>query len=159
MSGVSGSGKSTYAEKLLNDTQGIKVSADHFFTDSGGKYRFDAAKLGEAHADCFRRFIGYMQGIPFSVGGMMQMGRPFDYILVDNTCTRVEEISPYILAAQAFDYTPEIITLMPTSDQVEACWRRNTHGVPRATVEHQHHNLKIRQLPLWWKNTIVPVQF
>jgi adenylate kinase len=49
MSGVSGSGKSTYAEKLLEQSQGVKVSTDHFFM-VGNEYKFDPSKLGEAHA-------------------------------------------------------------------------------------------------------------
>lgn len=73
LSGVSGAGKSTYAEKLLTETQGIKVSADHYFMWED-TYKFDPTKLGEAHADCFKRFISHLQA-PFS----------WSCVVVDNT--------------------------------------------------------------------------
>lgn len=56
MSGVSGSGKSTHAEKLAKVNDGTIVSADQFFERTDG-YLFDPSKLGEVRAFCFRRFI------------------------------------------------------------------------------------------------------
>jgi predicted kinase len=146
MSGISGSGKSTYAEDLLNQSQGVKVSADHFFMQNG-KYLFDPSKLGEAHADCFARFIKFCQ----DPNGSM--------IVVDNTSCSSEEIAPYVLGAQAFGWEPEIITLFCNADQVLACAKRNQHNVPHGIIEGQHRRLVMRHLPSFWKHRIVPVKF
>lgn len=146
LSGISGSGKSTLAEKLLNESQGVKVSADHFFTKPDGKgsvsYQFDPSKLGEAHADCFARFIRFCQ----DPNGNL--------IVVDNTNTSAEEIAPYILGAAAFGWEAEIITLRaPFADRVQKCAGRNIHGVPLDTIKAQANRLLNRKLPRFWKNT------
>jgi predicted kinase len=147
LSGVSGSGKSTYAEKLLNDTQGIKVSADHYFM-VGGEYHFDPIKLGEAHADCFRRFITYMQ-----------VADPWPCVVVDNTNLSSEEIAPYYLAAQAFGYHPSILTIRVEGSQLGKLASCNVHGVPLGSLRAQFRKLLQRHLPPWWDNTDLPPQW
>src|SRR5271154_5563102 len=133
LSGISGSGKSTYAEGILNATQGIKVSADHFFMKEGS-YHFDATKLGEAHAECFRRFIDYLQQTP-----------AWECVVVDNTNCQTWEIAPYMLAAAAFGYRAELHTLMcGTWAQVDLCYQRNQHQVSRSVVYEQHRRLESR---------------
>ena len=56
MRGISGSGKSTKAREIMAKENScgnaaIICSADDFFMASG-KYKFDASKLGQAHAWC-----------------------------------------------------------------------------------------------------------
>jgi len=150
MSGVSGSGKSTYAhdlgDKYVNEEKCEEydvVSADDFFRKDGS-YKFDPSKLAEAHSDCFRRFLA---AIDVSV----------PLVFVDNTSTEAWEISPYMLAGSEL-YSCEIITLMPTLAQLKLCHARNTHNVPLAVIETQYYKLKNRKLPPHWKNTIVEVK-
>lgn len=112
LSGISGSGKSTLCEDLLNGSQGVKVSADHFFMKQG-EYIFDAARLGEAHADCFRHFIHFLQT------------KSVDTVLVDNTNCSSDEISPYMLAASAFEWEAEIRTLVPRAEDGESARSRD----------------------------------
>lgn len=156
LSGVSGSGKSTYAEKLLQQSQGVKVSADHFFMKYGvsaeGKqteaavYHFDPSKLQEAHNDCFRRFVGFlMEG--------------WSDIVVDNTNTMVWELSPYMLAASAFGYAAEIRTLWVHSTDLTMAWKRNIHKVPLGVLDSQSYNLANRVLPKHWPHTDIDVTF
>ena len=144
LSGVSGSGKSTYAEKLLNETQGIKVSADHYFMWDDGTFHFDASKLSEAHADCFRRFLDFCQ-------------KDINPIVVDNTNIETWEISPYVLAASTYGYDVTIITMDAAWHDLYVLCNRNVHGVPLRTLETQYRILKSRNLPLWWRNIFVPV--
>jgi ABC-type bacteriocin/lantibiotic exporter with double-glycine peptidase domain len=142
LSGISGSGKSTLAEEILQDTQGVKVSADHYFMKDG-EYRFDASKLTEAHASCFRNFLNYLQDGLFST------------VVVDNTNIEVFEIAAYYQAAIAFGYDPNINTIRCGNwDEVAGCARRNVHRVPSATVYRQHEKLSKRILPSFWKNTV-----
>ena len=159
MSGVSGSGKSTFAHKLgekhtqengMDRDVGIEydvVSADHYFYNADDEYVFDPSKLGDAHANCFREFIERCQH-PSDVG----------LLIVDNTNCSVEEIAPYVLGAAAFGHDCEIITLMPTLAQLKLCHARNTHNVPLVVIEAQYYKLKNRKLPPHWKNTIVEVK-
>lgn len=149
LSGVSGSGKSTYIREVLGLTyekvggEGSKVvvSADDYFTDSLGVYNFDPTKLSDAHGECFYNFIAHMR-------------HGEELVVVDNTNTTVMELSPYILGAQAWKYEVEVVTLMCESeDDVKVCAARNSHGVPFGGVMAQHKRLLERSLPPWWKNT------
>lgn len=51
--GAPGSGKTTWA--LANRQTSTLCSADHYFTGPDGVYRFDASKIGLAHAACRER--------------------------------------------------------------------------------------------------------
>jgi len=137
LSGISGSGKSTFAAR---DYPGFKLfSADHFFLKEG-QYKFDPSKLGHAHADCFFKFIEFIRSDNTALA------------LVDNTNTTVEEISPYMLGSQAYGYEAEIVTI---SCDVETAAARNTHGVPPSAVWNQYNRLRNRKLPPWWKHSII----
>ncbi len=94
--GISGSGKTTWIAK--NTPEAFVVSADHFFLDENNEYRYDATKLQEAHESCYRAFIEALTD-----------KRPL--IAVDNTNVALWEITPYNLAARAFGYDVEILTL------------------------------------------------
>lgn len=156
MSGVSGSGKSTYARKLAsNQSSHLIVSADDYFTDAGkmrdgGGYHFDPKKLSDAHADCFRRFLQGLQRWHYGI----------DLIIVDNTNLTVEEISPYILGAQAFFQQPKIITIWVenTADNGKMLAHRNSHGVPEYAIRNQMRKMYSRKLPMWWHNTNIQVE-
>jgi predicted ABC-type ATPase len=154
MSGIAGSGKSTIAADMEPDVKyrdgGNKtlVSADHFFLDRFGHYNFNPAKLSEAHGQCFRNFIEAMQS-------------DVSLIVVDNTNTTSEEITPYVLGAQAFGYECEIITvsIRDEIDGIQKCADRNSHGVPYKTIQAQQSRLAGRKLPPWWKETVIPAKF
>lgn len=149
LSGISGSGKSTYAKDLLakynskskeSGFYGGMVSADSFFLSDKG-YNFDASKLGEAHGSCFRHFISSLQD------------KNIDLIIVDNTNTTAVEIAPYVLGAAAYNWNCEIVTIR-TSD-VRACGDKNIHNVPESSIAQQLDRLNKRVLPPYWKNTDV----
>lgn len=142
LSGVSGSGKSSFANGLGRT---YKVSADYFFLVSG-EYRFDPAKLADAHAFCFRSFLSAMR-------------EGFETIVVDNTNTTAVEIAPYVLGAQAHDYSVQIITVAVPEDALEACAARNAHGVSLQGIRAQWERLQSRQLPPWWEHETVEARF
>src|SRR5690606_33271326 len=119
MSGISGSGKSTWAEKLCHGLSSTGynfsiVSADSYFMRDG-VYQFDPKKLSDAHGACCYDFIN-------------QLALQTPLVVVDNTNTTAVEIAPYILIAQAYHYDVEIITVMCESeDDVKAAAARNSH--------------------------------
>lgn len=102
LSGISGSGKSTYGRKLLEGALWTSVcSADDYFM-VGSEYRFDASKLSLAHGQCFKKFIDLLKG-----GDQV--------VVVDNTNTSVVEIAPYVLGGQAWDGNRHPVTFKDVS--------------------------------------------
>jgi predicted kinase len=138
LSGIPGSGKSTYAKSI--GAQSI-FSADDWFNDTDGKYRFVADELPIAHAFCLRR---YTRAVTDAATDQTHT------IVVDNTNTTVAEIAPYYALADAFGHAVEIITLH-VSPEVAAA--RNVHGVSLKTCQDMRHRIMTRNLPPWWKNT------
>jgi tRNA uridine 5-carbamoylmethylation protein Kti12 len=140
LSGLPGSGKSTYARTLVDETGGrwVVCSADLFFMVNG-EYLFDPSKIGEAHQKCWQHFYD-------------AMSLKIENIIVDNTNLTTWEISPYVLPAEAQGYTVEIKTMV--CDWQTAA-KRNIHGVPQKTIERMAETLVDRKLPPWWKHEYV----
>lgn len=134
MRGWPGSGKTTLAnkilDKLLNGVVGedahdiyrvLIVSADHYFIDFDGVYRFRKAAIGEAHRSCKAKFI---EGL---------MGRSL--IIVDNTNIKQVEYNEYIERGQKLGF--KVFQAIPETnwmDDLEECYKRNLHGVPKETI-------------------------
>jgi predicted kinase len=147
LQGVSGAGKSTYARTLTEAAraQGLHaamVSADDYFVRLGsGTYTFVASKLQEAHAACFREFILHLSSAMDANPGCV------DLIVVDNTNTTVHELSPYMLAAQAFGFEAEVHRI--GCDPAIAA-ARNLHGVPTQSVRAMAERMARERLPARW---------
>ena len=128
MRGVSGSGKSTYANKLIKRVQSlfklsaVKVSADDFFIKDG-VYKFHAGKLQLAHGACKKNAKNAMKdGI--------------DLVVVDNTNTQEWEMKPYIHMAKRYGYRVVFRTVGSFDEESLALYtKRNTHGVPREAID------------------------
>jgi len=133
MRGISGAGKSTYIQEHFSTAK--IVSADRYFTNKAtGEYRFNPAELNEAHAYCFRHFLN-------------ELGHSERIIVVDNTNISAFEVSPYVLAANAFGYEHEIITLLVDPS---LAFLRNIHDVPDTVVSGMSTRLVDAVLPNWW---------
>lgn len=141
MRGIQGSGKSTYA-KLLREASYEAgqlpkiVSADDFFVGPEG-YKFDIAKLSEAHKFCMRLFLNALQD-------------GHSPVIVDNTNINVEDLSPYVAVGEAFNYDVEIIQVN-TPAYVAA--PRNVHGVAEKHVHAAEERLNRVRLPNRFKVT------
>jgi ABC-type oligopeptide transport system ATPase subunit len=163
LSGASGCGKSTLARELLaaHSPEGeypysvICLSADQFFM-VGDEYKYEHAKIGEAHAKCFRNFLDAIGGNPHYSTNL---------VVVDNTNTTVAEIAPYVLAASAFGYEHEIITIVHPNDYkhrdhdrdwiyAQQCAARNVHGVNVHAILAQVKRIEKRELPKHWKHRV-----
>lgn len=102
--GVPGAGKSTIAQQIIADAHAkgenaVAFSSDDYFTTPAGEYRFDSAQLPQAHANCFRQFLEFLRG-------------KTGIAIVDNTNTRIFEMSPYVLAGKAYGFEIKIIRLV-----------------------------------------------
>lgn len=143
MRGIPGSGKSTYARKSVEDasalgfTTALLSTDDQFVDPLTGEYKFDSAMLGWAHSRNFKRFLDEL------AFGFQTQTRTL--IVVDNTNIRCWEVSPYVLAAQAFGHSVKIVRVVC---DVEVAAARNTHGVPADIVRRMHDQME-PSLPFW----------
>lgn len=126
MQGIPGSGKSTLALKMMGQAADVgaavlKVSADDYFYE-GSEYKFDASKLGEAHAQCLHNFVEWVRYPPKSEVCLA---------LVDNTNIHLWEMSPYVAVAAAYGWSVEVHTTMCP---VEMALARGLHRVPEEVL-------------------------
>ena len=129
--GVSGCGKSSFAA-LLNDLYDrgndgkccnhtdscIVCTADDYFVNEKGEYKFDFSKLGAAHKQCFDKFKN-------AVSESMEL------VIVANTNTSEKEFNPYIELAKSYGY--EITSLIVENRH----GGKNIHNVPQETLDKQ----------------------
>lgn len=132
LQGLPGSGKSTWAEAQVGAEI---ISADHFFVQPRTKeYKFDVAKLPEAHAACLRWFVRLVQ-------------RATPVVIVDNTNTTVAEVAPYYALAQAYGAEVEILHF---DVPLATCCERQVHGVSEAGMVAMQQRLLEFYPPPWW---------
>lgn len=111
--GISGSGKTTYAKKLMNNDPSLShYEADMFFYNNGN-YNFDPSKLKDAHAWCKNKTEEDLRN-----------GKS---VIVSNTFTQKWEIEPYIQIGKK--YKADIIIKKATGNY------QNVHGVPPEALE------------------------
>lgn len=138
--GVSGSGKSTYVERMLHVAQWADadrncsvVSADDFFMMEG-EYIFDPLKLPEAHSNCLRQFLI-----------RLRMGD--DLVIVDNTNLRPWERQNYIAAAELAGYKWEAhVIKCETMAQIKICADRCRHGLTAHQIAGQALSMDLSSL-------------
>lgn len=144
LQGVSGSGKSTYARWLIGLQRhlgGIVLSTDDFF-GRGEEYKrkFMPARLPEAHAWNFRRFLDVLRE------------DAVDLVVVDNTNTRGIEISPYMAGAAAYGFEAEIHYV---KCDLEVAIARATHNVPSDFIRGMQDRIEAETFPPRWKKKVV----
>lgn len=116
MRGLPGSGKSYVAQRLAAHFNAIIASADDYFSRSRGEYNFYRYQLPQAHAACRRAFVAALES-----------GRS---VILDNTCSRVDEYESYVQLAQSVGYDVFIVELFHDSfEDLVAFHDRNQHGV------------------------------
>lgn len=146
MVGASGSGKSHYVweqvQALGPRVSCAAVSADNYFLDIEGEYKFDVSKLGEAHASCVREFVDLCQSIGYNK------------VFVDNTNTTLAEIAPYYALAKAYGHT---VTVVRVQAEEETCVQDNQHGVPAHVIQAQRKRIEAMVFPPFWEITVCDV--
>lgn len=111
--GISGSGKTTYAKKLMAQDPSLShYEADMYFY-KGDNYNFDPTKLKDAHAWCKSKTEEDLRN-----------GKS---VIVSNTFTQKWEIEPYIKLGE--QYGAEVIIKKATGNY------QNIHGVPPEALE------------------------
>ena len=125
--GIPGCGKSTLATNLAGNT-GVVCEADNYFLSDKG-YRFDATKLGLAHAWCKDIFCNALEG-----------GTPV--IVVSNTNIDPSHFEFYEQTAQAAGYQVFHMIVENRHDGI------NNHSVTENTLHRMESllrkNIKLR---------------
>lgn len=125
--GLPGSGKSSLAKQILEDTvkgdaKNHIISADNFFI-RGEKYVYDPAKISEAHQYANTTFC------QFASEGKSPL-------IVDNTHRQYWEMYHYLSVAIQYDYHIELMEpATPWKFNASKLSQKNTHGVPLNKIE------------------------
>ena len=129
--GLPGSGKSTFGLSL-HFRSGFSpdvVSADDYFVDGTGVYRFDPSQLGAAHAWCQSQVKGSLSRR--------------ETVVVANTFTQRWEMEPYLRMAEEHGARVIVVDCFDAGMSDEELAAKNVHGVPlagitamRARLEH-----------------------
>jgi predicted kinase len=122
--GVPGSGKSTFAKKLVGDKEYCHKEADMFFVDRDGNYKFKPSQLKEAHVWC-------MEEVEF----IMKYGHPT--VVVSNTFTQKWEMDSYYELAKKYGYRVFSIVLENRHEGT------NEHGVPDEKIKQMTDRFEI----------------
>lgn len=121
--GVPGSGKSTVA-KLFGDSP-CHYEADMFFIDERNVYRFDPAKLKDAHNWCRHKTMEAMKA-----------GHPT--VIVSNTFTQEWEMEAYYLLAEELGY--RVVSLIVENRH----GGKNVHDCPEDKVQQMRDRFQIK---------------
>lgn len=122
--GIPGAGKSTFQKAKFPNA--VVCSADQYFMDSNGEYKFDRTKLRLAHYTCMNKFL-------------VAMEYEDPEIVIDNTNLRTEDYKDYVTLALATGYQVEIYTL--SCDTLLAI-NRNVHMVPPEQVLRMYNRMQ-----------------
>jgi len=139
MSGLPGSGKSTYARNLPNPK--VICSADHYFEEPDGRYIWRPSAIGKAHAKCQGRFLYYLSSAVF-VG----------IIVVDNTNLSVRDMSFYVEECEKANI-PFLVTRVLCDPGV--AFARQAHNVPMPTFSKMVDKERGLVIPPSWPSITV----
>ena len=123
--GLPGSGKSTLAKMLVSDKDYCHKEADMYFVDSDGNYKFNPAKLKDAHNWC-------KEEIEFA------MKYEHSPVVVSNTFTQEWEMGEYYKLAEQYGYRVHSIIIENRHGGV------NEHGVPDDKLEQMKTRFEVK---------------
>ena len=123
--GIPGSGKSTFAQSLLDAGLVAAVyEADQYFVDGEGVYNFDPRSLGEAHSFCQRQ-----------AANDLTLGLS---VAVSNTSTTEKEVAVYQQMAEELGV--KFVSLVVESRHDG----KNQHGVPEDKIQQMRNRFSVK---------------
>jgi predicted kinase len=128
--GCSGSGKTTFAKKLVGHDF-LVCEADKYFIDDDGNYNFDFTKIKDAHKWCQDTVETYMKD-------SMVNDQFYREIAVSNTFTQEWEMKPYFELAKEYGY--KVFTVVVENRH----GGKNIHGVPEDKLEAMKNRFEIK---------------
>ena len=119
--GIPGSGKSTFAKRLVGEDF-LVCEADKYFIDKEtGEYNFDSTKIKEAHKFCQDTVESYMKD-------SLVNDQFYREIAVSNTFTQEWEMRPYFEMAKNYGY--KVFSVVVENRHGGT----NQHGVPEEVL-------------------------
>lgn len=115
--GCPGSGKSTFAQKLVSHDFLICEADKYFIDKETGEYKFDGSKLKGAHKWCQDNVETYMKD-------SLVNDQFYREIVVSNTFTQEWEMKPYFDLSEKYGY--KVFTVIVENRH----GGKNIHGVP-----------------------------
>lgn len=122
--GIPGSGKSTFAKSISNESTG-HIESDMFFVKDG-EYKFDGSRIKDAHNWCQDVVEHWMNS------------NEFETIIVSNTFTQEWEMKPYMDMAKEWEYQVFSIIVENRHGGV------NQHGVPDEKLQQMNDRFEIK---------------
>lgn len=117
--GLPGSGKSTFAEWLVDGNRygGTTICcADEWMVNSGGIYQFDPKKLGFCHKKAQEQ-------------AEHCCGEGYHTVIIANTNTKRDEMKPYLDIAEKYGYTVFVLTVNNMHGS------KSVHNVPDESLQ------------------------
>lgn len=148
ISGPSGIGKSTLAEKLLaNNPSSIICSADHYFINENGEYNFSLDNLNKAHHQCWLKTVEAVKS-----------GKD---VILDNTNVSHKDVYPYLILANKIKIKVLFHIFIVNKSMIDILFNRNVHGVHKYTIERQidRLNYMIKVLPSFLKENFPNLKY
>jgi predicted kinase len=129
--GLPGSGKSTFAKKLVG-SDFLVCEADKYFIDKETReYKFDVSKIKDAHKYCQNLVETYMKD-------SLVNDQWYREIAVSNTFTQEWEMQPYFELAKKYGYTV-FVTIVENYHG-----GKNVHGVPEDKLEVMRNRFEFK---------------
>jgi len=129
--GIPGSGKSTFAKRLVGEDF-LVCEADKYFIDKKtGEYNFDVTKIKEAHKFCQDTVETYMKD-------SLVNDQFYREIAVSNTFTQEWEMEEYFKLAEKYGYMVFTIIVENRHGGV------NQHGVPSDKLEQMRNRFEVK---------------
>jgi predicted kinase len=126
--GIPGSGKTTLGELILqspsNETPDV-ISADDYFIDELGNYKYDVNKIKEAHNDCQVRCANKMK---------LEAAK----IIVANTFTQEWEMEKYYEMAERYHYRVHSVIVENRHGG------KNIHGVKESKLKEMKDRFEVK---------------
>jgi predicted kinase len=129
--GTPGSGKSTFAKKLVHHDLLVCEADNYFINEENGKYEFDISKIRDAHKWCQNLVESYMK--TGSLGDQY-----YHEIAVSNTFTQEWEMEPYFELAKKYGYRTFSVIVENRHGGV------NQHGVPEEKIQIMKDRFQIK---------------
>ena len=129
--GIPGSGKTTFAKKLVGDDF-LVCEADKYFIDKEtGEYKFDVSKIKDAHKFCQDMVETYMKD-------SLLNDHFYTKIAVSNTFTQEWEMEPYVEMAKEYGF--KVFTLIVENRHGGV----NQHEVPEDKIELMKNRFEVK---------------
>ena len=129
--GVPGSGKSTFAKRLVGDDFLVCVADKYFVDKETGEYNFDFTKIKDAHKFCQDTVETYMKD-------SLVNDNFYREIAVSNTFTQEWEMERYYELAKQYGYKVFSVIVENRHEGI------NEHGVPEDKIQIMKDRFEIK---------------